>query len=545
MDKRLFLLWAFIGFNILIAKTNAQDACFPTEFQKHWNAVHYDLHLDFDIKKHAASGFVKILFCKTEEGSDLLELNYALKPEKYIQSQVYIGKGKKNKKDKLTFTEKSVLVPLSKLKLQVGDTFWVSVYFKNKFHIAKNAPWETGLSVKKSQSGKAFWGFACQADGASFLFPCKDILSDKPELGVDLHYTVPKELKVIGNGKLIKDWYINKEYKAHYRVVNTINPYNISFYIGDFTRIKRTIQTEHGQLESVFSPLKEDVQKAEILLPRIDTAIQAFEYWCGPYPFYEDGCNFIQSPYLGMEHQSGIAYGNEYKPGYLGTSRSAEESGMLFDFIVVHELAHEWWGNSISVENMCDFWINEGWASYMESLYLEFVYGKDIADKYRNGKLRLIDTSKTGMGDCALCTRNIFGEYDKPAAMIHQIRLLINDDEVFRKMMLDLQKKYFHQTINTEAIKSFMQSYTSINLDKVYDQYLQNPNLPHLNCIQNGNKLEYYWSNCIPGFDMPVSVYLDDDVFWLYPKTEKQIITFSNEHTKISFNKEWAITISN
>lgn len=536
-----FLLSACVFF-YLPKNTFAQNLCFPNQNQKSWDVLHYELHLDFDLKDTTATGFVVISIKKLDELSDTLALDFKNASVENIQEKILLSKNRKEKKCNAVFANSQILIPTKSLKLNAGDTFKVKVYFNNKFQVSSIAPWQSGLTADEDNLGHSFWGFSCQGDGASLLFPCKDVLADKPDLGVDLFYAVPQNLKVVGNGQLISSQIKEHKYQAHYKVHYPICNYNITFYIGDFVSLDREILGKNGVLKSRFSPLRMDKKKAEALFPKLDMVIEAFEYWCGAYPFYKDGCNFVQAPYLGMEHQSAIAYGNNYQYGYDGKSRSECEEGMWFDFILVHELAHEWWGNSVSVENNCDYWINEGFATYMEVLYLEYVYGKAAARNYHIGKRKLADNNFLGMGDCTQCQRSIYGEYDKPAAMIHQIRLMMKDDKKFLQMLQDIQQSWQYKITNTEQVQQKFQTYTGFNLSKVFEQYLHQANIPTLILTIDQHRLSYYWSDCVSDFDMPITVFLNGQLYWLYPKTEKQILSFGDDF-KIEVNKEWLVNV--
>lgn len=520
----------------------AQNLCFPNPNQRSWDILHYELHLDFGMKDTTAEGFVVVSIRKLDILSDTLALDFKNATFENIQKRIFLSKNKKERRCNALVANSQILIPTQTLKLKAGDSFSVKVFFKYKFQVTTNAPWQSGLTAQEDVLGHSFWGFSCQGDGAALLFPCKDVLADKPDLGVDLYYAVPQNLKVIGNGLLISSQIKENKYLAHYKVHYPISNYNITFYIGDFVGLDREISAKNGILKSRFSPLRMDQEKAEALFPKLDIVIEAFEYWCGAYPFYKDGCNFVQSPFLGMEHQSAIAYGNNYQYGYDGESRSECEEGMWFDFIMVHELAHEWWGNSVSVENNCDFWINEGFATYMEVLYLEYVYGKAAARNYHIGKRKLADNNFLGMGDCTLCQRSIYGEYDKPSAMIHQIRLLIKDDKKFMQMLQDIQQTWKYKVTNTELVQQKLQTYAGFNLSKIFEQYLHQQNIPTLNLIHSQNRLVYYWSDCVTDFNMPISIFLNGQLYWLYPKTEKQILSFGDDF-KIEANKEWLVNV--
>jgi len=249
--------------------------------------------------------------------------------------------------------------------------------------------------------------------------------------------------------------------------------------------------------------------------------LKSFEHWFGPYPFYEDGYKLVQAPHLGMEHQSAVAYGNQFKQGYLGKDLSGSGWGLKFDFITVHESGHEWFGNNITNKDVADMWIHESFTNYSEPLFLESYYGKKASSEYVQGIRKIIrndipvissyDVNKEGSGDM----------YPKGANMIHTIRQLIGNDEKFRSILRGLNQQFYHQTVTTAQIENYISEKSGLKLNKVFDQYLRTIKIPVLTYQITGNKLSYRWDNVVEGFDMPVKVSLKPDVFTLiYPSQQ-------------------------
>lgn len=397
-----------------------------------------------------------------------------------------------------------------------------TVYYGGQPHVAKRAPWDGGFIWSKDSNGKPWVSVACQGFGASSWWPTKDHQSDEVD-SVLISISVPKGLKEISNGRLrsIKeqaDGYV----QYNWFVNNPINNYNITFYIGDYAHWTDEFQGEKGKLSIDYWSLKADSAKAR---PHWDADVKpmlkSFEHWFGPYPFYEDGYKLVQAPHLGMEHQSAVAYGNQFKKGYLGRDLSGTGIGLKFDFITVHESGHEWFGNNITAKDVADMWIHESFTNYSEALFTESTQSKAEGEAYVIGLRKLIqndmpiighyDVNKEGSGDM----------YPKGANMIHNIRQLINNDEKFRSILRGLGKDFYHQTVTTQQIEDYISKKSGLKLDKVFDQYLRRIDIPVLQYKINKGVLSYRWETSAAGFDMPVKVTLTKGKYSLInPTTE-------------------------
>ncbi len=287
-----------------------------------------------------------------------------------------------------------------------------------------------------------------------------------------------------------------------YNLYNPVNLYNITFYLGDYATFTDTFHSEAGTLPLTFHPLSYNLEKAKKHWAVTKDMLRCFEHWMGPYPFIEDGYKLVEAPYLGMEHQSAIAYGNKYQMGYLGKDRSGTGVGLLFDYIIIHESGHEWFGNNITAADPADNWIHEGFTTYTETLYAEWIAGKEAGARYCRGEWRNIENDKPVIGRYGIAEEGSGDRYDKGAALIHTIRTVLGNDSLFRQMLRRLNKTFWHQTVTTKQIEDYIDGYTSLDLRPVFDQYLRTTNIPVLEWRIGGGSLHYRFTNCTKGFQL-------------------------------------------
>ncbi|MEO9257223.1 MAG: M1 family aminopeptidase, partial [Crocinitomicaceae bacterium] len=321
----------------------------------------------------------------------------------------------------------------------------------------------------------------------------------------------------IGNGRLIESIKKGGKTISHWRVVNPINLYDVTFYIGDYVHWSDTLNGEKGVLNLDYYVLRENLDRAKLQFAMVKQMIHCFEFWLGPYPFYEDGYKLVESPYLGMEHQSAVAYGNDYKMGYYGMDRSHTGVGLLFDFIIVHESAHEWFGNSISANDVAYSWIQEGFTTYCESIFTECAFGKEQATKYQLGQWNIISNKSPIEGVVDMCDGGSVDQYEKASSIIHMIRQIINDDEQFRQLLRALNKTFYHKTVDGPTVEKFINDFTKHDFTQVFNQYLRTVQIPRLAFKMVDSTLSYRWDNTIDEFDMPVLIQIDEVQQWLFP----------------------------
>jgi aminopeptidase N len=422
----------------------------------------------------------------------------------------------------------------------------LKLFFSGKPREAVNPPWDGGWIWKKDEKGRPFISVACQGLGASVWYPCKDHQSDEPDMGASLSITVADSLSAVGNGKLSekKDNH-NGTTTWTWEVKNPINNYNIIPYIGKYEHISDTMTGETGKTLSIdYWVLDYNKEKAEKQFDRdVKRMLKAFEYWFGPYPFYEDGYKLVEAPHLGMEHQSATAYGNHYKDGYLGMDLSGTGWGMKWDYIIVHESGHEWFANNITTNDIADMWIHEGFTMYSEPLFIEYYYGKKAADEYVQGIRKNIDNDKPVIGPYGVNQEGSGDMYNKGANLLHTIRQIINNDTLFRNILRGLNKDFYHSTVNSKDVEEYISKKSGKDFSKVFDQYLRTIKIPELQYKVSGNKVLYKWANTVDGFTMPVK--LDKTAVWLQPtdKWKTMAATADIKKDGLAADKNFYITV--
>jgi aminopeptidase N len=349
---------------------------------------------------------------------------------------------------------------------------------------------------------------ACQGLGASVWFPCKDHQSDEPEMGASLTIVVPADLKGIGNGKLVSSVEVGNKTAYKWEVKNPINLYNIIPYIGAYSSFDEVFAGEKGSLQCQYWVLDYNEQKARNHFMQVPEMLKCFEHWMGPYPFYEDGYKLVESPHLGMEHQSGIAYGNRYFNGYRGSDLSGSGFGLKWDFIIIHESGHEWFGNNITTKDIADMWVHEGFTNYTETLFTECKSGLKGAEAYVQGIRRNIRNDIPIIGPYGVNKEGSGDMYYKGSNMIHTLRTMMQDDEKFRRLLRNLSHTFYHQTVTTQQVEAFLEKESGLGnwLQAFFDQYLRTTQIPVLQWQLGNGGITLSWANTVPGFAMKVYV---------------------------------------
>ncbi len=392
-----------------------------------------------------------------------------------------------------------------------GQQFGLTIFYHGVPKEAIRPPWDGGWIWKKDSNGQPWMSVACQGLGASVWYPCKDHQSDEPEEGAVLSMQIPKDknLIAIGNGRRIPEqkWNPNKAYnKFSWQVTNPINNYNIIPYIGDYVGWKDTYKGLKGNLDLSYWVLRADSAKAVEQFKQVPKMLEAFEYWFGPYPFYEDGFQMVQSPHLGMEHQSAIAYGNKFMNGYLGRDLSGSGWGLKWDFIIVHESGHEWFANNITTKDIADMWVHEGFTNYSETLFTEYFYGKKAGDEYNYGIRKNIKNDIPVIGTYGVNQEGSGDMYPKGSSLLHTIRHAINNDSLFRSILMGLNKQFYHQTVTTQEVENYISTRAGFGFQKVFDQYLRTIQIPVLNYSYDEKEkiFTYEYKDCVTGFNLPL-----------------------------------------
>jgi aminopeptidase N len=467
---------------------------------------YYHLDVKFDIDKKYISGSNQFKFTATQ---DFNKLQFDLYANLKIEKVIYKGK-------EMPFTREAaaVFVTFPKtIKNRSKDGF--TVYYSGNPTVAKNAPWDGGVVYKTDSLGKPWVATACQGAGASIWWPTKDHQADEVD-SMLISISVPNGLKDISNGRLRNTTELKDGYnRFDWFVANPINNYDVAANIGDYVHFGDTYAGEKGTLTTDFWVLSYNIDKAKKQFGRdVPRMLKAFEYWFGPYPWYEDGYKLIESPHLGMEHQSGVAYGNHYVNGYYaggrGTPKGIDLSGtglgLTWDYIIIHESGHEWFGNNITSKDIGDMWIHESFTDYSESLFIETVSTKLKGQEYVYGLRRSIGNKTPVVGPYNVNKEGSGDMYNKGSVILNMIRTIINDDDKWRNILRGLNKTFYHKTVTYDDITQYISNQSGQNLLPVFDQYLHYASLPKVEFSVIDGVLSAKWIADAKNFKMPLRV---------------------------------------
>lgn len=509
-----------------------------TKNRSWWDIQKYELKINVDIPSKSIFGTNKVSYKVLDSSYTMqIDLQDPMEIIEVTQDDILL----KTIKNKSSYT-----IHLKRRQL-IDSIYNISIKFKGKPKETTQAPWIGGFTWTKDSEGVDFIATSCQGDGASLWWPCKDHLYDEPDKGIDLYYTVPQHLVAVGNGRFVNaSANSNNNTKTyHWKVINPINNYGVQLAIGNYVNFQNHYTGEAGILDCDYYVLKQNFSKAKLQFKQVEKMLNAFEFWFGPYPFYEDGYKIVEVPYLGMEHQSAIGYGNKYKNGYLGTDLSGTGWGLKFDFIIVHESGHEWFGNNITNKDIADMWIHESFTNYSEVMYIEHQFGKKAANEYVQGIRKNIKNDKPIIGYYDVNNRGSDDMYYKGANMLHTIRYLIGNIGTWRLLLRGLNQSFYHSTVTSNEIEKYISNFTGIDLSCVFDQYLRTTKIPTLEYKIGKQYIKYRWANCIDTFNMPMYVYINQvekkltpDITWKKLKLPYKIKDFSIDNNFYINSKE-------
>ncbi len=389
-------------------------------------------------------------------------------------------------------------------------------YYSGKPIIAKRAPWDGGFVYTKDEQGKPWIGVACQGTGASLWYPVKDSQSDEPDYGVTIKVAVPNGLMDVSNGRLTGSEDLKNGYtRWDWEVKNPINTYSINVNIADYAHIHEN----YKGLDLDYYVLRENEAKARVHFEEVKPMMDCYQSKFGAYPFANDGYKLVETPYLGMEHQSAVAYGNHYVKGYLGNDLSGTGIGLLFDYIIIHESGHEWFGNSISSNDIADMWIHEGFTTYTECVYVECQYGYEKGQQYINGLKKMVDNDRPIIGQYGVNKEGSGDMYAKGALMLNTLRHIVNDDSKWWKLILDYANTFRHKIIDTQTVIEYFNKETGMNLTSVFNQYLRHTAIPKLEIRKTKSKLAFRWKTNETKFNMPIDIEIKGKKTRVYPTT--------------------------
>tara|TARA_R100001369_G_scaffold90331_2_gene129195 strand:- start:7952 stop:9601 length:1650 start_codon:yes stop_codon:yes gene_type:complete len=421
-----------------------------------------------------------------------------------------------------------------------GEVNEIKVYYSGHPKEAVRAPWDGGFSWKRDNNGKHFVATSCQGLGASVWWPNKDHMYDEVD-SMAINITTPKDLMDVSNGRLLKVVENKDSNTYHWYVSNPINNYGVNINIGDYVHFGETYKGEKGKLAMDYYVLRDNEEKAKEQFKQAPMMMEALEHWFGPYPFYEDGYKLVEVPYPGMEHQSSVTYGNQFKNGYLGRDVSKTGWGLKFDFILIHESGHEWFANNITYKDIADMWVHEGFTAYSENLYVDYHFGKEAASEYVIGTRGNIQNDKPIIGTYNVNQRGSGDMYSKGANMLHTIRQLVDDDEKWRTILRGLNREFYHQTVTTKQIEEYISNTSGIDLTQFFDQYLRNAKIPMLEYQVNGKQLRFRYTNIVNGFDMPLKLSINGTEEWVYPTSDWKSKSFKKDIQLVNVDKNFYV----
>ena len=528
-------LICFVGMVCHAQEYSRQDSLrgVITPEREWWDLSYYKLDIAVDIEKKSIQGSNMIRY-KVLKPYQLIQID--LQPPMEIYRITQDGKELKYRQDGNAY-----FVELQ--KEQVIDAYnEIIIDYGGIPKIAPRPPWDSGLVWEKDNLGKDFISSVSWGTGSSLWWPVKDHMYDEVD-SMKLSINVDKDLVAVGNGRLEKvEKHKNKTKTYHWTISNPINNYSVNFNIGNYVQFSEVFNGEKGPLDCTYYVLEQDLEKAKEQFKQVPKMLEAFEYWFGPYPFYEDSYKLVAAPYSGMEHQSAITYGNGYKNGYRGNDASNTGWGDKFDFIIIHESGHEWFANNITFKDIADIWIHESFTNYSESLFVEYHFGKEAGTDYQIGLRRGISNDKPMIGNYLVNDVNYSGDnYPKGSTVLHMLRQIVNDDVKWRKVLRGLGSEFYHQTVTTEQIENYISKETGLDLTIFWNQYLRTAQIPVFEYYFVKGKLSFRWTNSLKEFTMPLKVTINGKETWLYPKTNWQEIEIDSNELSLQVDRNFYV----
>ncbi|SMO54758.1 M1 family metallopeptidase [Fodinibius sediminis] len=481
-----------------------------------WEVTYYDLHVTVQPEDSSITGYNKMTYRVTGRPQKLqIDLQRPLVIDQVTQNGQQLSYARVENSNAYF-----VDVPG---QLQHDSLYTLVIYYHGRPRVAERAPWDGGFVWGKDSGGTPWIATANQGLGASAWWPNRDHQTAEPD-SMGIHITVPDPLVNVSNGRLrAKTPHDNGMTTWSWFVSNPINNYNIAVNAGNYVNFSDTYQGKRGPLDLSYWVLEQHLDKAREQFQQVKPMMRCFEEWFGPYPFYEDSYKLVETPHLGMEHQSAVAYGNQYQNGYMGEDLSGSGWGLKWDFIIIHESAHEWWGNNITSKDIADMWVHEGFTSYAESIYTECRFGKQAAAEYTRGLRDRIQNRTPVTGKYGLNNEGSGDMYYKGHNMLHMIRHIIDNDAAWKQILQGLNKEFYHQTVTADQVERYIIRHSGKDLDDLFDQYLHYAQLPTFRYyIDKQHRLHYRWQADVDQFDMPLKVTLSgSDYSFIYPVSER------------------------
>lgn len=534
MKNLFFLLFLSINFVSIAQEFSRADTLRGsiTPERVWWNVTHYDLKVSVNPSEKSIEGSNTITYEVLERNNIMqIDLQAPMKIDKILQNN-----------EEISFTSEGNAHFLKlKKKQKKGKQNKITIYFSGKPTVARRAPWDGGFTWTKDSNGNDFIATANQGIGASIWWPLKDHPSEEPDNGMKISVTAPKHLMDVSNGRLIKVIENDTTKTWVWEVVNPINAYGVNINIGDYVHWSEKYQGLNGTLDMDYYVLRENEEKAKEQFKQAPMMMEAFEHWFGPYPFYEDGYKLVEAPYLGMEHQSSVTYGNQFENGYLGRDLSRSGWGMKFDFIIIHESGHEWFANNITNNDVADMWVHEGFTCYSENIYLDYHFGKKASSEYVVGLRRSILNDIPIIGNYNVSHSGSSDKYYKGANMLHTIRQLIDNDEKWRQILIGLNKDFYHQTVSSKQVEDYIMQKSGLDLNVFFNQYLRTTMIPKVEYKVEDNKLKFRYTDILKNFKMPVIAIINGKEEWIEPTSEWKTKEFSSSIETAEIKKDFYV----
>ena len=470
--------------------------------------LYYDLDVRVDPGQKSISGRNTIRFRMLEDATRIqLDLTDALNVERILLGAVELKYERDSGAVFVDFPE----------TLTKGEVYSID------FHYSGHPPESGrfgGMAFRKDPAGRVWINTACQHIGASVWWPNKDQMRDEVE-GMRLSVSIPTGLVDVSNGRFLGKTDLGDGYTRWDWIVQyPINNYSVSLNVGHYVHFADAV----NGMTLDFYALPEDLEKARVQFAQARGMIEAFERYVGEYPFRRDGYKLIQAPYSGMEHQSAVTYGNRFANGYLERDWTGVGVSLKFDFIIVHESAHEWFGNAVTETDVAHEWIHEGWDTYLEALYVEHVFGYEDALMYINGYKARVRNQRPIVAEPGINRVPPQDMYFKGALFLHTLRSVIGDERWF-PLIRDFYQTFKYRNIDTDQVVAFFNEKTGMNLTPIFDQYLRHAALPALELeFRDGGHVAYRWDAAVEGFAMPIQIGRPGQWRTIRPTAEWQVM---------------------
>ena len=474
---------------------------------------YYHLDVKLDPAKRFISGSNLFRFTATQ---DFTRLQFDLFANLRVEKVLYQG-------GEVPYTREANAVFVTFPKpIQKGRCEEFTVQYSGNPIAAKKAPWDGGMVFSQDAAGKPWVATACQGTGASIWWPTKDQQADEVD-SMLISISVPKGLQDVSNGRLRRTTRLRDGYtRFDWAVQSPINNYDVALNVGDYQHFSDSYLGEKGPLTLDYWVLPENLAKAKAqFAANVKPMLKSMEAWFGPYPFYQDGYKLVDAPHLGMEHQSAVAYGNKYLNGYLGRDRSNTGWGLKWDFIIIHESGHEWFGNNITTKDIADMWVHESFTTYSEALFVESQFGKPAGQEYLHGQRRNIQNDASIIGSYGVNQEGSGDMYDKGSNLLNMLRTVLNDDAKWRQLLRGLSSTFYHQTVTGQQVIDYLNRESGRDFTKIFDQYLRHRSLPVLEIRFEDGKTLARWVSEVDKFDMPVRVRLKGGEYRFIQPTTK------------------------